>query len=75
MDTELWLIVGAMLVFFAQWLAMLWAQNKITRLESHIRWIHVQCEVVLENIGPLGEDDAYELDRLRPIAAGDVGDL
>lgn len=68
MDTELWLIVGAMLVFFAQWLAMLWAQNKITRLESHIRSIRCQLEVTLENIGPLSLDDQPDLDRLREIA-------
>lgn len=72
MDTELWLITGAMAVFVMQWLALLWAQNKITRLESHIRWIHVECEVILENIGPLSLDDQPDLDRLRAIAEGDI---
>ena len=68
MDTELWLITGAMAVFMAQWLLLLWAQNKITRLESHIRWIHCECQVILENIGPLSLDDAPDLDKLRDIA-------
>jgi hypothetical protein len=77
MDTELWLIVGAMVVFFAQWLMLLWAQNKITRLESTLRMIRCDCQVVLENIGPLSLDDAPDLDRLRAIAFDRclVGDL
>ena len=68
MDTELWLITGAMVVFFAQWFMLLYASNKITRLESHIRSIRCECEVVLENIGPLGVDDQPDLDKLRAIA-------
>lgn len=77
MDTELWLISVAALVFFGQWLALLWAQNKITRLESCIRMIRCDCQVVLENIGPLSKDDAPDLDRLKAIAFNKtlVGDL
>jgi len=72
MDTELWLITGGMAVFFMQWLAMLWAQNKITRLESLLRMIRCDCQVVLENIGPLALDDQPDLDRLRAIAEGET---
>lgn len=53
MDTELWLITGAMVVFFAQWLAMLWAQNKITRLESQLRAL--KWEGTADDITAIGE--------------------
>jgi hypothetical protein len=69
MNEELWFITIAATVFFAQCGLLLWAQNRITRLESHLRWISVQCEYVLENIGPLSEDDEPELDKLRAIAS------
>jgi hypothetical protein len=66
------MITGAMVVFFIQWVLLLFAQNRITKLESQLRWIHCECQVVLENIGPLAMDDAPDLDRLRAIAEGSI---
>lgn len=72
MDTELWLITGGMVIFFVLMFVIQWMEHKITKLQSHIRWIHCQCQVVLENIGPLSEDDQPDLDKLREIAFGDT---
>lgn len=72
MDTELWLICAAMLVFFGQWLALLWAQNKITRLQSLIRAIRWECQDALELIGDLSADDKPALDRLKAIAENEL---
>jgi hypothetical protein len=70
MDTELWFLVGAMVVFFAQWVVLLFAQNKITRLESTLRAIRWECQDALDLIGDLGVDDKPSLDRLKAIAEG-----
>ncbi len=72
MDTELWLIVGAMVVFFAQWVVLLLAQNKITKLESTLRAIRWECQDALDLIGDLSADDKPALDRLKAIAENDL---
>ena len=77
MDIELWLITIGMAIFFVQLFVIQWMEHKITKLQSHIRWIRCECQVVLENIGPLSLDDKPDLDKLREIAFNPtlVGDL
>ena len=70
MDTELWLITGGMVIFFILMFVIQWMEHKITKLQSTLRWIRYECQVVLENIGPLDIDDAADIATLVAIAEG-----